>query len=156
MQICILKRKQSSYLIIEIQIQATQTFREDFNNQPYGLDEKAHQLATDDDKRIADEIFNGVISKGKIGKLAKELWPEVNSVESCPLWCGRYPVVFGLLTVEKIVSKTANAKPEGKVFKYSDTWTEGVLPVKGTQMGTTAPFSLKHWVGFLSAGFYIR
>ena len=43
----------------------------------------------------------------------------------------------------------------GKLFKYSDTWTEGVLTVKGTKMGITAPYSLKHWVGFLSAGFYL-
>jgi hypothetical protein len=31
-----------------------------------------------------------------------------------------------------------------------------VLPVKGTSMGITAPYSLKHWVGFLSAGFYME
>jgi MEMO1 family protein len=47
-------------------------------------------------------------------------------------------------------------KLEGKVFKYSDSWTLKVLPLKGTHMGTTAPFSLKHWVGYLSAGFYLN
>jgi hypothetical protein len=49
-----------------------------------------------------------------------------------------------------------NKKLEGKILRYSDTFTEGVLPIKGTELGTTAPFSLKHWCGFLSAEFYIE
>ena len=44
----------------------------------------------------------------------------------------------------------------GKVFSYSDSWTEKPLPVYGTHMGTTAPFSLKHWCGYVSAGFYVE
>jgi hypothetical protein len=63
--------------------------------------------------------------------------------------------VFGLLTINKVVDKIGK-KLTGKVFEYSDTWTEGVLPVKGTEMGITAPYSLKHWVGFFSAGFYLK
>ena len=130
-------------------------YGEDFNNQPYGLDEEAHRVATGNDKRIAAEIFNGLITDDKIKNLSGELWSEAGASQSCPLWCGRYPAVFGLLTIKRIVNE-AGRKLTGKVFKYSDTWTEGVLPVKGTRMGITAPYSLKHWVGFLSAGFYLK
>jgi AmmeMemoRadiSam system protein B len=134
-------------------------YGEDFNNHPYGLDEEAHRLATSNDKRIAAEIFNGLITKDKIENLSGELWSEAgvnpSAAADCPLWCGRYPAVFGLLTINKIVNETGK-KLTGKVFKYSDTWTEGVLQVKGTTMGTTAPYSLRHWVGFLSAGFYLK
>ncbi len=130
-------------------------YGEDFDNEPYGLDEKAHQTATDNDIRIADENLNGTISKEKIKNLSDELWPEAGINKSCPLWCGRYPMVFGLMTLKKIVS-ASNKKISGEVFSYSDTFTGSVLPVKGTMMGTTAPFSLKHWVGFLSAGFYLK
>jgi hypothetical protein len=42
---------------------------------------------------------------------------------------------------------------KGRVFRYSDTYSEGVLPLKKAGFGITAPFSLKHWVGFFSAGF---
>ena len=59
------------------------------------------------------------------------------------------------MTINNIVTESGS-KLTGKVFKYSDTWTEGVLPVKETKMGITAPYSLKHWVGFLSAGFYLE
>lgn len=130
-------------------------YGEDFNNQPYGLDEKAHNLATENDKRIADETFNGSVTQDKIKNFSNELWTEAGVNENCPLWCGRYPIVLGLLTINKIVSWSGK-KLTGKVFKYSDTWTGGVLPVKGTNMGITAPYSLKHWVGFLSAGFYLK
>ena len=133
-------------------------YGEDFGNQPYGLDEEAHLVATDNDKRIAAEAFDGFVFQNKIKNLSDKLWPETSlnlSASNCPLWCGRYSVVFGLLTINKIVIESGR-KLIGKVFKYSDTWSEGVLPIKGTDMGITAPFSLKHWVGFLSAGFYLQ
>ncbi len=129
-------------------------YGEDFDNEPYGLDEQAHKTATENDKRIANENLDGTITKEKIKNLSDQLWPEAGINKSCPLWCGRYPVVFGLMTINKIVNKVSGKKITGKVFKYGDTFTGGVIPVKGTMMGTTAPFSLKHWVGFLSVGIY--
>jgi len=130
-------------------------YGEDFDNHPYGLTEEAHNVAVANDKRIADQIFNGTVTKNRIQKLSDELWPEAGVKQDCPLWCGRYAIVFGLLTVSKVVNGNGK-KLSGKVFKYSDTWTGGVLPVKGTMMGITAPYSPKHWVGFLSAGFYLE
>ncbi|MGQ9798470.1 MAG: hypothetical protein ACUVRG_04135 [Ignavibacterium sp.] len=44
----------------------------------------------------------------------------------------------------------------GKLFSYSDTFTESVLPFSKSIMDITAPFSLHHLVGFLSAGFYLK
>ena len=130
-------------------------YGEDFDNHPYGLNQEAHNVAVTNDKRIADQIFNGTVTKNKIQKLSDELWPEAGIKQDCPLWCGRYAVVFGLFTVSKVVNENGK-KLSGKVLRYSDTWTGGVLPVKGTSMGITAPYSLKHWVGFLSAGFYME
>ena len=130
-------------------------YGEDFENQPYGLDEEAHRIATNNDKRIAAETFNGLVTNNKIKKLSDELWQEAGVKTECPLWCGKYSIVFGLLTINKIATEFGR-NLTGKVFKYSDTWTEGVLPVKETKMGITAPYSLKHWVGFLSAGFYLQ
>jgi AmmeMemoRadiSam system protein B len=129
-------------------------YGEDFENQPYGLNEMAHKIATANDIRVADQTLKGTIDIDGIKKLSNELWPEAGVSKECPLWCGRYSVVFGLRTVSKIVNQSGKIMT-GKIFKYSDTWTEGVLPVKGTMMGITAPYSLKHWVGFFSAGFYL-
>ncbi len=131
-------------------------YGKDFDNAPYGEDEPAHTKATNRDKEIAKTIFNGVMNENKIYELAKDLWPEIKANEICPLWCGRYPVPFGLMTTEKIVKEISGKKLTGKVFAYSDSWTEGVIPIYHTNMGLTAPFSLKHWVGYVSAGFYLK
>lgn len=129
-------------------------YGEDFNNYPYGLDDVAHKKATDEDKRIAYK-FNGEISTEKIADISDELWTEKNAKEIYPLWCGRYPIVLGLLTSTHLAKKLGK-DISGKLFCYSDTFSEKVLSFKETKMGLTAPFSLRHWVGLLSAGFYLR
>ncbi|MBI5475151.1 MAG: AmmeMemoRadiSam system protein B [Ignavibacteriales bacterium] len=120
----------------------------DFNNIPFGEDSTAHAKATLQDQRIANDYLSGTVESVKIQKLANELKSVV--------WCGKFSIPFGLLTTEKIIKAVSGKELTGKILRYSDTFTEGVLPLKGTQMGTTAPFSLKHWCGFLSAVFYIK
>ena len=129
-------------------------YGEDFNNYPYGLDESAHKIATAEDKRIAGN-FNELISDSLISHISKELWPETKYKQVYPLWCGRYPIVAGLMTMKKL-SDRFSKQLIGNLFCYSDTFTERVLPFSKSVMGITAPFSLHHWVGFLSAGFYLE
>lgn len=128
----------------------------DFNNTPFGDDETAHKLATDKDKKIANQYFNEFLSRTEIENLTRELWAQTPEGKAALSWCGRYSIPFGLLTTLKVIEKTTHQSLKGKLLRYSDTWTEGVIPIKNTHMGLTAPFSLKHWVGFLSAGFYIN
>ncbi|MBA4312125.1 MAG: AmmeMemoRadiSam system protein B [Chlorobiaceae bacterium] len=118
----------------------------DFSNIPFGEDSLAHWKATEQDKRIAKDYLSEVVQPEKI----KIFTDEMKNV----VWCGKFSIPFGLLTTEKVVKKVLNKNLTGELLRYSDTFTEGVLPVKGTQMGITAPFSLKHWCGFLSAAFY--
>jgi MEMO1 family protein len=120
----------------------------DFNNIPFGEDSVAHTKATTQDRRIANDYLVGEIEPAKIQKFTDELKNVV--------WCGKFSVPFGLLTTAKVVKDILGKELTGKILRYSDTYTEGVLPIKGTQMGTTAPFSLKHWCGFLSAAFILR
>ncbi len=131
-------------------------YGEDFDNSPYGMNDNAHQKATRIDKNIADSCLTGKMDGGKVRELTKKLWPVSNDTSIKPLWCGRYPIPFGLLTAIDIVQQIDHKQIRGELFKYSDTWTEKVLPVKNMHLGLTAPFSLKHWVGFLSAGFYLK
>ena len=131
-------------------------YGKDFDNSPYGLDRKAHSTATARDKQIAENYLNNNITNSDIKNLSKQIWKSENSKTVIPLWCGRYPIVFGLSTVKKIAKNIDNRNIEGKLFKYSDTKTEGVLKIGGTNLGTTAPVSYQHWVGFFSAGFYLK
>ena len=128
----------------------------DFDNIPYGEDIKAHHLATDNDKRIAKDTFNGILTGDKIQNLTGELWGTPKDNPPSPVWCGKFSVPFGLLATDKIIENVTGKRLDGKMFAYSDSWTEGVIPIKHTNLGTTAPFSLKHWCGWLSAGFYLK
>ena len=123
-------------------------YGKDFNNIPFGEDSASHAEATRRDQRIANEYFTGNLEPVKVQKFTGDMKKVV--------WCGKFSIPFGLLTTEKVVKNVLGKDLRGKILRYSDTFTEGVLPVKGTQMGTTAPFSLKHWCGFLSATFELR
>lgn len=131
-------------------------YGKDFDNAPYGEDETAHKQATDRDKEIGNAVFNGEMNMATVREVAEDFWPELKVNKICPLWCGRYPIPFGLMTTINVVNEISGKKMMGKFLGYSDSWTEGVLPVFHTNMGLTAPFSLKHWVGYAAAGFYLE
>ncbi len=130
-------------------------YGEDFNNAPYGMNEQAHTAATENDRRIIKENLYGEVNTEKVQNLTTEIWPDPANSKTIPLWCGRYPVVFGLLTVNNIIDELYGRSIHGELFKYSDTFAEKVLPFKNTGMGLTAPFSYKHWCGWFTLGLYI-
>ncbi|MBI3125527.1 MAG: AmmeMemoRadiSam system protein B [Ignavibacteriales bacterium] len=130
-------------------------YGEDFNNSPFGLDLKAHKTATENDKRIIETNLQKEIDFAAVKKLTSEILPNTELKKSIPLWCGRYPITLGLLTVENVFGRL-NEKIEGKLLRYSDSLTEKVLPFSNTSMGLTAVFSPKHWCGWFTMGFYQR
>jgi MEMO1 family protein len=130
-------------------------YGEDFSNAPYGMDANAHTRATENDRRIIKENLEAEITEAGIKKLTKEIWPDSTTKKPIPLWCGRYPMTLGLLTVTKILNELGLGSMNGQLFKYSDSFSEKVLPIKNTSMGLTAVFSYKHWCGWFTEGFYI-
>jgi AmmeMemoRadiSam system protein B len=128
----------------------------DFNNIPFGEDEKAHALGTEQDRRFAAAAFSGLLDGQKILTLTRELWGTTYLDYRNTYWCGKYDIPFGLLTISKTMEKISGRRLRGQIFRYSDTYSEGVLPLKKAGLGITAPYSLKHWVGFVSAGFYLE
>jgi hypothetical protein len=132
-------------------------YGEDFDNTVFGMDDRGHQLGTALDKKIVDSCLRGTISPAKIKKLTGLLWGKTYLENSDTLWCGKYSIPFGLLTLVKTITGPETAKSlKGYPIQYTDTYSSGVLCLKKTGMGITAPFSLKHWVGFFSAGFYLE
>ena len=125
----------------------------DFANIPYGEDEKAHARGTERDRGIARTVVNGRLDERKILQLTQELWGATYLDYRDTYWCGKYDIPFGLLAISKTVEKATGRNLWGNLLLYSDTYTLGVLPLKKAGFGITAPFSLKHWVGFFSAGF---
>jgi AmmeMemoRadiSam system protein B len=130
-------------------------YGQDFNNSPFGEGEQAWSTARGLDQRIIRECLTGVMDSGKVEALTRELWGKTYLDYKNTYWCGKYSIPFGLLAVQKIIARTANKKISGTLFRYSDTYSEGALPLRKTGLGTTAPFSLRHWVSFCSIGYYL-
>jgi AmmeMemoRadiSam system protein B len=132
-------------------------YGKDFNNIVFGEDERAHRMANESDRKIAAAFLTGSVTKQKIAELTGKLWGTTYKEYGNRVWCGKFSIPFGLLTISKTVRSVETGKSLiGKLLTYSDTYSEGVLPLKKPGYGITAPFSLKHWVGFFSAGYYIR
>ena len=131
-------------------------YGKDFGNSPFGEGEKAWEKALELDRRLIGTYLTGVMDSAKIEGLTRELWGETYLDYRNTYWCGKYSIPFGLLAAEKIMALTTGKKIDGKLFRFSDTYSEGVLPLKKTGMGTTAPFSLRHWVSFFSLGYYLE
>jgi AmmeMemoRadiSam system protein B len=119
----------------------------DVQYSPFGLDEAAHEKARTQDMEIGKEYLTGTISKSKLKGFTQKLWGEKIT------WCGRYSVPFGLLAVQKTVLFVTGGKLAGVPLRYSDSYTLGVLPMTKAGIGTTAPFSLEHWVGYWAMAF---
>jgi len=130
-------------------------YGKDFNNVPFGEDENAHQQGTAQDERFAQAAFSGPLNSKKIQDLTQALWGATYLDYGNTYWCGKYDIPFGLLTISKTMHKALGRGLNGRVFRYADTYSDGVIPLKKSGLGITAPFSLKHWVGFFSAGFYL-
>jgi AmmeMemoRadiSam system protein B len=128
----------------------------DFNNAPYGLDARAHALATENDRRIIRTNLSCEISTSRIRELTEEIWPDSSRHVAAPLWCGRYPITLGLLTAAKTFDLMHLGTMKGQLLKYSDTVSEQVLPFKESSMGLTAVFSYRHWCGWFSEAFTLK
>jgi AmmeMemoRadiSam system protein B len=125
----------------------------DFNNVPFGEDEEAHRLGTAQDLRFAEDAFSGRLDEAKIRSLAGNLWGATYLEYGNTYWCGKYDIPFGLLAIMKTLQAATGRGMAGRVLRYSDSYSEGVMPLRKPGFGTTAPFSLKHWVGYVAAAF---
>ncbi len=121
----------------------------DFQYMPFGLDEQAHRKATEQDRKLGREFLSGTITVDKIRTFADRVWGEKIT------WCGRYSVPFGLLTLRKL-AELMGKKMEGVPFRYGDSYSLGVIPAYRLGIGLTAPFSLKHWVGYWAIGYRVK
>jgi AmmeMemoRadiSam system protein B len=126
----------------------------DFDNTAFGEGEKAWAAAREFDQRLIRRYLTGEVTSAKLEGLTRELWGKTYLDFQKTLWCGKYSIPFGLLSVEKIIGRVSGTRIDGQLIRYSDTYSEGVLPLGTSGLGTTAPSSLRHWVSFSSIGYY--
>ena len=130
-------------------------YGKDFNNLAFGEGQDAWEKALAFDRKLISAYLTGLMDRKKVAGLTTELWGQTYLDYRNSYWCGKYSIPFGLLTVEKVIGRTLNKKIRGQLLRFSDTYSEGVLPLTGIGLGTTAPFSLRHWVSFCSIAYYL-
>ncbi len=131
-------------------------YGQDFNNLAFGEGQEAWEKGLAFDRQLIASFLTGVIDDQKVAGLTGELWGATYLDYKNSYWCGKYSIPFGLLSLIRIIARTSGQNISGKLFRYSDTYSEGVLPLKKIGLGTTAPFSLRHWVSFFSIGYYLK
>ncbi|OGF67517.1 MAG: AmmeMemoRadiSam system protein B [Candidatus Fischerbacteria bacterium RBG_13_37_8] len=128
-------------------------YGKDFNNTPFGEDEKAHEKGINQDLNWVKSYLTGKVDNEKIRILTTKLWGATYRDYGSTYWCGKYSIPFGMLTTMKIMH-SLNIPLQGTLLQFGDTYSGGVLPVTKCGIGTTAPFSLKHWVSFFSVAYH--
>ncbi len=131
-------------------------YGKDFDNAPFGEDANAHAKGIVLDREIIVNALNGTLDERKVRHFTEYVWGSTYMEPGKSLWCGKYSIPFGSLFVMKLASAETHGGVSAVPLLYSDTWTEKVLPLYNTSMGTTAPFSLKHWVGWGSIAFVLH
>jgi len=132
-------------------------YGKDFNNLHFGEGAAAHQKATAHDRALIDTYLQGASSTAKLRGLTEQLWGTDFKDYGRVVWCGQYPIPFGLLTVGHLTERLSPGKRlTGRLLLYSDSYTEGLSPAGDIGLGLNAPSSLEHRVGFFSAGFYLE
>jgi MEMO1 family protein len=132
-------------------------YGKDFNNYFFGKGVEALRKGRDYDRNLLDTCLQGTITHDKLKYLCEKLWAKDAQGANQLVWCGKYSIPFGLLTVRHVVERQSPDKHfVGKLLLYSDTMADGVLPVKDVGMGNTGPSNLDHWVSFFSAGYYLQ
>jgi len=130
-------------------------YGKDFNNLAFGEGQPAWEKALAFDRQLIADYMTGVIDRGKIKGLTEEFWGKTYLDYKNSYWCGKYSIPFGLLASNKIIKRTTGKKLKGELIRYSDSYSEGVLPLRKIGLGTTAPFSLRHWVSYAAIGYYL-
>lgn len=125
-------------------------YGKDFKYTPYGNDELSHKKGTKGDKLVSKFYLERNFTGAKAGLLMQETKNKTKG------WCGKYSVPFGLSVANKVTYNITNKVLVGKLVKYSDSYTSGVLPIHIEGAGITAPFSLEHWVGYLGVGYKLK
>lgn len=124
----------------------------DFDNLDFGSGREGHAKALAYDHQLLDDLTQGALTPVKVTRLRQALWGEQYTGRGRVLWCGKYSIPFGLSLLLDLYGPDRCLQP--LLLSYSDTFTQGTLPFRGSDLGITAPFSLEHWVSFFSVAVY--
>ena len=114
----------------------------------YGADSAGYLKACEFEKKLMRECLEENMDKEKVRQFTKYTVKEENFRKYQWTWCGRYSIPFGLLTAihwQKVIS---SSPLKGTLLGYSNSMRTTHVKVDDLGMGVTAPFNIRHWVGY--------
>ncbi len=118
----------------------------------FGVDQAGYDKAVERDQRFVSDYLVGEVTPGKLSSLYSELLMD-DPHEYRVTWCGRFSIPFGLALLHNLVENDGS-KPKGHLLKYATTLDPGAEDPGVPGLSVTAPATLRHWVGFVSVGFF--
>ncbi|HAF31276.1 MAG TPA: AmmeMemoRadiSam system protein B [Bacteroidales bacterium] len=125
----------------------------DKNYAPYGTDSIGLLQARNHELEIINNCLVGNITNEKIKQFVNYTVQDLDYKEYKWTWCGRYSVPFGLLTAEKLNKELNGNQLNGIFVRYSTSIDHPYLKVDDLGMGTTAPATNNHWVGYAAVAY---
>lgn len=120
----------------------------------FGLDKEGYMEAVGFENNLIDECLSGKIDEEHLRSFYNQMVDSANYQLPKWTWCGRYSVPAGLMTMIKLAKKLNLPVPEGTLLDYSTSLTHEPIQVNDLDgMGTTAPATLRHWVGYAALGY---
>ncbi len=105
------------------------------------------------DSLLAEATLAGNLNDAKLESFCRQVWGDTSLYDYKIRWCGRFAIPFGLLSVNKLIAKLQLPTLHGYLLRYDTSYRLGKLPLAGIGLGTTAPNSLHHWVGYSAIGY---
>ncbi len=123
------------------------------NYAPYGTDEKGTSLAVAHEHTIIDSTLTGRVTPDRLRRFFHYTVSEQDYTRYKWTWCGRYSVPQGLLTAWYLARLEKAPPLSGILIGYRNSIDHPRIPVEDLGMGTTAPASPHHWVGYAAIGY---
>lgn len=123
------------------------------NLAPFGADQAGYLKATQQDSSLVRDHLTGQLTAEKLQSFCQRVWGENDLKEYRIRWCGRFSIPFGLNTVQLLMEKLNHSPLQGYFLRYDTSYNLGRLPLE-IGIGTTAPNTIRHWVGYSAIGYY--
>jgi AmmeMemoRadiSam system protein B len=123
------------------------------NLAPFGTDDAGYLKATQCDSNLIKTTLVGELQTKKLKKFTELVWGD--DLRSYKItWCGRFSIPFGLSCVSHLMKLLNKASLNGYLLRYDNSYHLGKLPLENIGLGTTAPNTIRHWVGYCAIGYY--
>ena len=121
---------------------------EGHNYAPFGVDTAGYTQAINHEMKITSCALCGILNPDSIRRFNEFTVQSDNYKEYKWTWCGRYSIPVGLLTGYHLAELYGDSLC-GTSAGYMTSIDHPSLPVEDLGMGSTAPASLSHWVGYV-------